>query len=173
MKPLILAVDASISMTGMSILKHVKDDTYEIIKVGSFGSTAKDYPIKWERKEYMGEQFRTFLDKYINRIEFCVFENYSYGSAGHLADLGELNGLYKAHLFSNKIFIDSIPPATIKKVIAGKGRASKEEVRDALEKYVSNYKDIKFKNLDESDSVATGIAYSLKMMQEVLKLEED
>lgn len=53
--------------------------------------------------------------------------------------------------------IAELAPTTVKKSITGNGRASKQEVMDALS---TNYGvNIKFKNDDESDAVAVGITY--------------
>jgi len=49
-------------------------------------------------------------------------------------------------------------PTTIKKTVAGKGNASKEDVQEAiLERY-----DVEFSNTDESDSFAVGLTYFIK-----------
>ena len=44
---------------------------------------------------------------------------------GHLAHLGELNGIYKYILAKHKIEFDVIAPSSIKKIITGSGRAFK------------------------------------------------
>ena len=49
-----------------------------------------------------------------------------------------------------------IAPTTVKKLLAGSGRATKEEVATALETYVGNHK---YEVDDESDALAVGIAW--------------
>lgn len=52
------------------------------------------------------------------------------------------------------------PPATIRKEVLGKGNAKKEE----LQKFIlDNYKDIEFKNLDESDAFGIGLCHFKKI----------
>ncbi len=54
---------------------------------------------------------------------------------------------------------NSIYPVTIKKLIAGSGKATKEEVAASLEKYVGKQN---YKCDDESDAVAVGIAWLIQ-----------
>ena len=49
-----------------------------------------------------------------------------------------------------------IAPTTVKKLLAGSGKATKEEVATALETYVGNHK---YEVDDESDALAVGIAW--------------
>lgn len=49
-----------------------------------------------------------------------------------------------------------LPPTSVKKILTGSGKASKEEVRATLEQYVGKQR---YANSDESDATATGIAW--------------
>ena len=49
-----------------------------------------------------------------------------------------------------------IAPTTIKKMITGSGKASKQDVADSLERYVGK---VQYRTDDESDAVAVGIAW--------------
>lgn len=57
---------------------------------------------------------------------------------------------------------DEIPPASVKKIITGKGNATKEEVAAALIPYVGEYE---YACDDESDSVAVGVAWVEKYLE--------
>lgn len=52
-----------------------------------------------------------------------------------------------------------IAPKSIKAIIAGSGNATKDDVREALRDYVGVYE---YKNTDESDAVAAGVAYIIQ-----------
>lgn len=52
-----------------------------------------------------------------------------------------------------------LPPATVKKIITGRGNAKKEEVKDIM---LLTYPNLIFKNLDESDSLSVGEAYFIR-----------
>jgi len=55
-----------------------------------------------------------------------------------------------------------IYPSTIKKLIAGSGRADKQQVAAALSDYVG---DLEYKNDDESDAVAVALAWLIQNKQ--------
>ena len=156
------ALDPSISCTGISILECLSKDSYKVHDVGSISIKNISAHRKFERKAVMLELLEAWLEPWASRIGFVVFENYSYGSPGRLADLGELGGLYKSYFYGRDIPIDVIPPASVKKIVGGGGRASKEEVRNGVAKFLSS--PAEFNNYDESDAVAVGIAYGINML---------
>lgn len=55
---------------------------------------------------------------------------------------------------------DELVASAIKKAVAGKGGASKEEVAEGVRRILSE--DITFKTDDESDAVAVGLTYAIK-----------
>ena len=57
---------------------------------------------------------------------------------------------------------DEIYPVTVKKLVAGSGKAQKSEVADALEKYIGKQN---YKCDDESDAAAVGIAWLIQQGQ--------
>ena len=57
-----------------------------------------------------------------------------------------------------KGFVDMVP-STVKKIIGGYGKATKSEVASALDQYVGEQE---YETNDESDAVATGIAYLIR-----------
>ncbi len=63
---------------------------------------------------------------------------------------------------------DELPPPTVKKLVAGSGKASKKEVAAALPRYVGQQT---YQSDDESDAVAAGIAWLVKNGYEIKKRE--
>ena len=57
---------------------------------------------------------------------------------------------------------NSIYPVTIKKLIAGSGKAEKSEVAEALERYIGKQE---YKCDDESDAAAVAIAWLIQQGQ--------
>jgi crossover junction endodeoxyribonuclease RuvC len=161
------AVDPSISCTAISLIKSREDGKFELIDKVTLSTKKTKYLSRWKKKTDMYELWKFYLDSRIDTISFFVFENYSYGSVGHLADLGELNGMFKKYISDNNKSFDVIAPSSVKKLVTGDGRASKETVRDVVMTKFINRNKIKFNNLDESDSAAIGVAYAIKMMEEV------
>jgi crossover junction endodeoxyribonuclease RuvC len=158
------SIDPSISCTALAILENVEGEKFKVIDKVSLSLKSR-YKERWKKKTDMLELFEFYLDDKIDEIEFFVIENYSYGSVGQLADLGELGGLLKHYLSKNGKSFDVMAPSSVKKLITGSGRASKEEVRDALSTFVVG--EVEYNNLDESDAVAIGISYALKMKEEL------
>lgn len=159
-----LSIDPSISSTGISVLSCQKDK-YVLHYKTSLITKSNKTPDKTRfiKKSSLGDMFDFCLNHIQKdlgyKISFAIFEDYSYGSVGHLAHLGELNGIYKYILYKNKIEFDVIPPSSVKKIITGSGKATKEEVAKSLPLFLSNHAAFSFNNNDETDSVAVGIAY--------------
>jgi len=64
---------------------------------------------------------------------------------------------------------DELVASAIKKAVAGKGGADKEEVADGVRKILGN--DIEFKTDDESDAVAVGLTYAIR--EGLIEMEDD
>ena len=157
-----VAIDPSISATGVSrISKSESSDLYKVERVDTVTCGSRRFPNRWEKKVKMSLLFKNLIETHYSDCKFAVFENYSYGSPGQLADLGEMNGLFKYILSANNIPFETITPNEVKKIITGKGNADKDLVQKSVEKFME--KKIVFKGYDESDSVAVGIAYAIKM----------
>lgn len=71
--------------------------------------------------------------------------------------------LYRCHGVCNQLFHEYdqfyYPPATIKKLITGNGRASKSLVQD---KILEKYPNLEFMNEDESDAVGIAVSHMIK-----------
>jgi crossover junction endodeoxyribonuclease RuvC len=168
------SIDPSISCTAVSIIKYHDDiKKFELVDKVTMNLAKIRHSSRWLRKVDMYKLFEYYFKDRIESISFFVFENYSYGSVGHLADLGELNGMFKKYITDNNKNFDVIAPSSVKKIITGDGRATKEMVRDKVRDFIIDGDKIKFNNLDESDSLAIGVAYAIKMMEVIDGPEED
>lgn len=67
-----------------------------------------------------------------------------------------------------KTSFDQLAPKEVKRLVTGKGTATKKDVEEALPPYVGV---AEFKTDDESDSVAVGVAWLLKNGYEIKKRE--
>ena len=174
-----LAIDPSIASTGLSVLSMTEDNKFILHYKTSISLKRTNVvdKTKFKKKYDMFGLFYFALSHIINelghKIHFAVFEDYSYGSIGHLAHLGELNGMYKFELTRLGIEFDVIAPASVKKVVGGSGRADKKMVASKLKDFVLNLDSFTFNNNDETDSVAVGIAYCLNMMKAINEPSED
>lgn len=174
-----MSVDPSINGTAIAFLQYVGDwntnHKFQLISKSliELKNQKAKYQDSFMKKIDVFHLFKYAVDKFMeeygatHNVGWAVFENYSYGSPGKLADLGEMGGLFKYLLYTgyeNPITVDVIPPQTVKKIIAGSGRAGKDEVRDALSQYLVDFEDINFNTLDESDACAVGIAHFIKSL---------
>lgn len=84
-------------------------------------------------------------------------------------DLSKVVGITDWILWKEEKEWFEIYPVTIKKWIAGSGRADKQQVADALPYYVGN---IEYHNDDESDAVAVAVAWLIQQGQIQPKKQE-
>jgi len=174
-----LSIDPSISSTGLSVLSMHDNNLFVLhYKTSLTTKSNKEFDkTRFKKKFALNSMFifaLDYIEKELNiKPAFAVFEDYSYGSVGHLAHLGELNGMYKCELSKRKIEFDVIAPSSVKKRITGSGKATKEEVAAALSSFVTNYGNFVFNNNDETDSVAVGVAYALNMIEVINESSKD
>ena len=172
-----VAIDPSITSTGITALEVTESGKIKVLDIKTIRPNQKFKKVKehqttndlrllkkieaYEIFTWMTENLSVYRD-----AAFFVFENYSYAGTGHLADLGEMNGMFKMHIrrVLNKP-IDVVAPTSVKKAIVGQGGSTttKKMVQESLAKFIENYDEIKWNNFDESDAVAVGVTYALQM----------
>lgn len=157
-------IDLSITNTGLAVVEYLGESKFSLIDVKSIKPNAQTRG--FQKKLESLDLFIFASDSFtsIKGSKFFVLENYSFGSSGRLTDLAELAGLYKGHIIRglNKTY-DLIAPQSVKKIVAGSGRADKQAVRDGLRNFIVNIDDFVFNNYDESDAAAVAVAYGIKM----------
>jgi crossover junction endodeoxyribonuclease RuvC len=108
-----------------------------------------------DRLRIIGDYLQKIKDKY--DIQTLVLEN------GFARFNISTQALFKVAGMVCYIFSDIeqfyYAPSSIKKVVAGNGRASKEDVEKSVMKY---YPHLSIGNNDESDSVAVGLCHFIK-----------
>lgn len=152
---LILGLDLSLNSTGYAIVEFT-DDNIEIIEKGLIKAKSNEIHSKKLKRQY--RKLNQIKEEYKDKRLIVVKESLHYGRPKTAAVLG------KAHGVGDLIFprIHSYAPSTIKKEIAGKGNAKKEEVEEAVKGMVKSGKDMKFESDDESDAIAVAITHYLK-----------
>lgn len=151
-----ISLDVSTTCTGYS--KYKIDSQNKKFKYMSTDSLkAKDKDI-YKRFNTMHNQFIDL--KLYTDCDFVVFESYAF-NGNRVTQLAEMNGLLKYNYSLNNKPIEVIAPTSIKKWVTGSGRGPKDNVRKALLQR-EEFKHVKFKNNDESDSAAVGLAFILR-----------
>lgn len=156
----ILALDASSTCTGFSkFIYDPTNKTYEHITTNSIKAKEKDI---YKRFHTMHTSFIT--QELYSWPDEVVFENYAF-NGNRVTQLAELNGLLKYNFSLNDIPMSLLSPKTIKLKISGSGNNSKDSVRKSLKNH-DIFKEVDFKNHDESDSAAIGLTRILKLLED-------
>jgi Holliday junction resolvasome RuvABC endonuclease subunit len=145
----VFALDPSLSNTGVAIF----DEKGNIIKITSFSTTAKDNHAN--RLVYIYDFLTSLRNKYPPCALVCENGFSRFNKATQ--NLWKLIGVIQL------MFVDVeqcfYSPTHIKKVITGNGKALKEDVQKEI---LKKYRNIKFVNLDESDSCAVGFVFLIE-----------
>lgn len=126
----ILTIDASLSSTGYAIFKNKK--------LAKFGKICPSKNEKQKLKFFYEELLKIIKENKINDI---VIED-GFSKIANLRTglmLAELRGCIKLLAYMNDVEIYTVAPQQIKKIITGKGNATKEDVANKLcEIYADN-----------------------------------
>ncbi|WP_353856805.1 crossover junction endodeoxyribonuclease RuvC [Bacillus sp. Bos-x628] len=151
---LVLAIDSSLACPAFAVLLFDLDNrTVEVVQLAHVKTNSK------KPTGYRLDQIDHVLDKltYTYSFDEVVMEKGFNKFATATQQIQRTVGLLLFRMWTWKGYeIAEISPTTVKKVLTGSGKASKEEVAEALERYVGK---IKYANNDESDATGVGIAY--------------
>jgi crossover junction endodeoxyribonuclease RuvC len=158
----IVSLDVSSTCTGYSSFSiDLINRSFEHIETGSISSSKKNI---YSRFAVIHGKFLE-LDLYTD-FDIVVFENYAF-NGNRVTQLAELNGLLKYNYYLNGVPIEVIAPNTVKKIVTDNGHAKKDVVRKSIQEK-EEFKNVKIKNNDESDSLAVGYAYIIKTLREIV-----
>lgn len=145
----IYAFDLSLSNTGLTIF----DNDANIIHVESIDTKSEKEHQK--KLKLIADRLIELKEKYVPSV--IVFERGFSRFAASTQAIFKTVGLVQ-YLFNdyNQIFY---PPATVKKLISGKGSSKKEEIYRIVK---NRYGNVEFMDLDQSDSCSIGLAYFVR-----------
>lgn len=113
---MILGLDISLCSTGIVVMDYHS----KIVHAATIDTKPSNE--RFKRYDYILCE----LDKYISpKIKKAMVEGYAFGTHGNLANIAELSGILKHHLWLRNIFMEEVPPSTLKKYATGKGNADK------------------------------------------------
>ena len=144
-KKYVLALDLALNSTGATVFSN----DAKIIEILSV-----------ETKSEKTHQMKLFLiaNFLLDLKETYLFEKIIF-ERGFYRFAASTQAIYKTVGVVQYLFWDVpqifYPPATVKKVVGGKGNIKKDELRKIIEKKYG----VSFKNNDESDSYAVGLCY--------------
>lgn len=186
----VFGADLGLNRPGFSRIHLKKDDGIwhiNSVTVMSVDNKSKQKNMKKQRGEKLAEIADSFIRFVADDIENmgrsvpCYFvrehsiNNASFGRRSGTAartGISETVGVMDLQLWLLQKYAvwDEIYPVTIKKQLTGNHKASKEEVAEAVRRYVG---DMDFKNDDESDAVAVALAWLIKNDYIEFKKEDD
>lgn len=156
---LILGLDLSMNSTGYAIVKFTESDDNTIIEViekGLIKGNSTESHSKRLRRQY--RRLNKLKERYEGERLIVAKEGLHYGRPKTSAILGKVHGVVDL-IFPR---IHAYGASTIKKEVAGKGNAKKEDVETAVKSMIESGQQIRFKSDDESDAVAIAITHYLK-----------
>lgn len=146
-----LGLDVSMNSTGWAVLSYSEG---RVRYVDSGVIKVKTNKSHGQRLREQREKFADILKTY--PIHFAGRE------AGFSRHKKSTQILFKAYGVTEEFFADfdlvEIPSTTIKKIATGNGRASKEEVEQAIRKRLNLPEDFVFESDDESDAIGVALA---------------
>jgi len=152
-KTYIYALDLSLNSTGICIFTN----DGKFIKAFTIDTHAeKETRLKLK---VIGDYFTTIMEKY--PPEKIIIEQGFYRFNRSTQQLFKVQGIASYIFYKyEQIYY---PASTIKKVITGKGNATKKAVKDTI---LEKYPDVKFENYDQSDAYAVGLTYFINRANE-------
>lgn len=161
----ILGLDASLSCTGRCILEK-----NNVISYGKIQTKKSDFDNDLQRLKHITDEIEKIAIQ--NKIKIAALEDsIPVKSSRSVMQLNILKGELIRALQMNQIDIDLIFPSSVKKLVTGNGRATKEDVAKYIQE---NYIDIgeysdkqgKNKTSDIYDAISIAIAHNNKMLKE-------
>lgn len=133
---IIAGLDLSLSGTGIVIMNSKGD-----ILAEKLIRTKKTEIPEIERLKYIKDELMSFLMHH--KVSMVAVEHFSYGSTGRsVYQLGALGGIIRLTLLEAKIPFVEISPNSLKAFITTKGKAEKDDMRDAvMQRYNLNITD--------------------------------
>lgn len=150
----ILGIDPGIQITGYSVLDCEGGD-YNLITSGSI-RTDKDKSVQKRLIEIFKDVKE--LCKRFEPDEASIEQLFFFKNQKTIIPVAEARGVILAALQESGVKAGEYTPIVVKQVITGHGRASKDEVRDMVRRFV--YVSEKVKLDDTMDSIAIAICHA-------------
>ncbi len=164
----VIGADLSLNRPGFALI-HIVSNSINEVHVSSVDNKSK--PTKKTRGEILveiSEEIKRLLNSsdHVYLIREASINNACFGRRSGTAartGISEVVGItdYIAWIEKKQSWFE-LYPVSIKKLVTGNGKATKEEVADKLKDYVGN---IDYSNDDESDATAVAIAWLIKEKQ--------
>ncbi|MEY8748923.1 crossover junction endodeoxyribonuclease RuvC [Alkalicoccobacillus gibsonii] len=147
-----LAMDLSMNSPAFAVLKLL-NGRLSVVDLSSIKqNTKKSHGYRlFVTYNHIQELFKTYP------IQEVVSEKGFSRHANTTQVLYMVHGVARVAAYQNGLEVHEITPTTVKKHVAGSGKASKEQVADGVRGFFKE--ELFFKNDDESDAVGVGVAH--------------
>lgn len=151
---IILAMDLSLSSPAFAVIEK-KPRSVKVLHLSSIRTNAKkSHGFRlFQIYNHLKEIYEEFGDK----IEHVVSEKGFSRHARTTQILYMVHGVCRMLTYMNGHEVNEVSPTTVKKNVAGNGKASKEQLADAVRGFFKD--ELTFKNDDESDALGVGITF--------------
>ena len=161
----ILAMDLSLNCPSFAVLETVGDKV-KILEVTHVYNKNNKKTTGQKLKEIAEALYSIILNHKLNDGDTYVvrekgFSRFALTTQQLFRVVGVSDLMIYALLETGKI--EEITPTSVKKLVTGDGKSSKEDVESGVRNHlIPEQKDFVFKTDDESDAVAVGISYVIK-----------
>ena len=159
----ILAMDLSLNLPAFCVAEVV-DGVFTVIEVSHVDNKKKTKWTTAQKLQAIANEIRRLIDEH-GAFDVIVREKGFSRYANTTQLLFRVVGISDLVALENGdcITVEEIPPTTIKSIVAGYSRASKEEVEEGVRELLPEHqKNMDFYSDDESDAVAVGLTYCLR-----------
>lgn len=155
---LILALDLSLNSSGFAVISY-EDEIIRVVEKGIINNKKVPSALIGKKLCNVESCLNDLFDKYV--FDVIVKEaSFNTGRIKSTQRTFQVFGVVLETCYKNGYTdITEIAATTIKKLVGGSGKCTKDEVKDSLYYYVG-FQD--YKTEDVSDAVATGVAYFIK-----------
>lgn len=155
---LILALDLSLNCTGYAVLRY-EDENIIVVEKGIINNKNVPSALVGKKLVNIEDKLLELFDKY--QFQAIIKEaSFNTGRIKSTQRTFEVLGVVLEVCFKNGYSdIQEIAATTVKKLVGGNGKCTKEEVKDNLYYYVGYQR---YVTEDVSDAVAVGIAFFKK-----------
>jgi crossover junction endodeoxyribonuclease RuvC len=152
---IILAMDLSLSSPAFAVIEHVKHEKPIILHLSSIKTNAKKS--HGYRLFQIYNHLKEIYEEFEGRINFVVSEKGFSRHARTTQILYMVHGVARVISHMEGFEVEELSPTTVKAKVGGSGKASKEQLADAVRGFF--LEELTFKNDDESDAVAVGLCF--------------
>ncbi|OMI07687.1 hypothetical protein BVL54_19885 [Bacillus paralicheniformis] len=154
---IILAMDLSLSSPAFAVLEK-KPRSLRVLHLSHIKTNAKK--THGYRLFQIYNHLKEIYEEYGDRISQVVSEKGFSRHARTTQILYMVHGVARVLSYMNGFEVEEVSPTTVKKHVAGNGKASKEELADAVRGFFTD--ELFFKNDDESDAVSVGVTFLIQ-----------